>query len=306
MSRRPQDPYRPDFVERSPFLLIWRQSRDALAELIVPLLAGLKTVWLLLIQPTHFFRTWFFERAAAHRLHSPFGLLWRSLTAAPQLPLEPHQFLLFGIFTAAMAGFGFDNSNRFTGFLSEAGAGMILREQVQQVAPAMGDVLARVQTFTASPTYTTLSQFVDSSLVSAVLEMVITLYITMLFALLFWLLLRGRVAANQSYSFWLYLTGLQYFTTGISSIFHLLFSLGLSEDVSTFLFWLLETSLMVIWQFILPMIILPRLYPGLRGRTVLFACLVGRGLLWGLGWFIAAFGYTLLALLAALFAGGNS
>ena len=301
MSRRPQDPYRPDLIERSPFLLIWRQSREAIADLLVPLLAGLKTVWLLLISPTRFFRTWFFDRAAAPRLHSPFGLLWRTLSASPQLPLEPHQFLLFGIFTAALAGFGFDNSNRITGFLANAGAGNILLEQLQQAAPSLANIITRVQAFTSSPTYSTLSQFVDSSIGSALLELLVNLYITMFFALLFWLLVRGRVPANQSYSFWLYLAGLQYFTTGVSSIFYLIFSLGLSADVSTFLFWLLETALFVIWQFLLPMIILPRLYPSLKAGTVLLACLLGRGLLMGIGWFIAGFGYTLLALLASLF-----
>lgn len=301
MSRRSQDPYRPDFVERSPFLLIWRQSREAIADLLVPLLAGLKTVWLLLISPTNFFRTWFFDRAAAPRLHFPLGLLWRTLSSSPQLPLEPHQFLLFGIFTAALAGFGFDNSNRITGFLADAGAGNILLEQLQQNAPSLANIITRVQAFTSSPTYSTLSQFVDSSIGSALLELIINLYITMFFALLFWALVRGRVAANQSYSFWLYLGGLQYFTTGVSSIFYLIFSLGLSADVSTFLFWLLETALFVIWQFLLPMIILPRLYPSLKAGTVLLACLLGRGLLMGIGWFIAGFGYTLLALLASLF-----
>lgn len=305
MSRRPQEPYRPDFVERSPFLLIWRQSREAIADLLVPLLAGLKTVWLLLIAPTNFFRTWFFDRAAAPRLFSPFALLWRTLSSSPQSPLEPHQFLLFGIFTAALAGFGFDNSNRITGFLADAGAGTILLEQLQQSAPAFANIIIRVQAFTASPTYTTLSQFVDSSIGSALLELIVNLYITMFFALLFWLLVRGRMSANQSYSFWLYLAGLQYFTTGVSSIFYLIFSLGLSADVSTFLFWLLETSLFVIWQFLLPMMILPRLYPSLKAGTVLLACLLGRGLLMGIGWFIAGFGYTLLALLASLFSSGT-
>ncbi|MBP8002962.1 MAG: hypothetical protein KA314_11465 [Chloroflexi bacterium] len=305
MSRRREDPYRPDFVERSPFLLIWRQSREAIAEMLVPLLAGLKTVWLLLITPTNFFRTWFFERAAAARLHSPFGLLWRSLTSEPQLPLQPHQFLLFGIFTAALAGFGFDNSNRFTGFLANAGLGDIVLAQTQSLAPTAANLIVRLQTFAQTPTYTTLSQFVDGSIVSAVLELVLNLYITMAFALLFWLIVRGRVPANHSYSFWLYMTGLQYFTTGISSIFYLLFSLGLSEEISTFLFWLLETALFVIWQIFLPMIVLPRLYPAVRGRTVLLAALLGRGLLFGLGWAIAVFGYSLLALLAALFLGGN-
>lgn len=305
MSRRPQDPYRPDFVERSPFLLIWRQSREALSDIIVPLLAGLKTVWLLLITPTNFFRTWFFNRAAAARLHSPFGLLWRTLTSEAQLPLQPHQFLLFGIFTAALAGFGFDNSNRFSGFLANSGINEALLQQLQQTAPSLANLISRIQAFTGSPTYSTLSQFVDSSLISAVLELLITLYITMLFALLFWVLLRGRVPANQSYSFWLYVTGLQYFTTGVSSIFYLFFSLGLTPDVSNFLFWLLESALFVIWQFILPMLVLPRLYPSLKAGTVLLACLIGRGLLFALSWFIAGFGYTLLALLASLFTGGG-
>ncbi|MCL4869317.1 MAG: hypothetical protein KJ063_10120 [Anaerolineae bacterium] len=300
MSRRSQDPYRPDFVERSPFLLIWRQSRAAISELIVPLLAGLKTVWLLLVSPTHFFRTWFFDRAAASRFHSPFGLVWRTLTSAPQLPLEPHQFLLFGIFTAALAGFGFDNSNRFTGFLSQAGAGDLLLGQLQQSAPAAANLLLRVRTLGESPTILTLSQFMDSSIISAVVELVLTLYITMAFALFFWVMVRGRVSTTQSYTFWLYMTGLQYFTTGLSSIVYLIFSLGFSAEVTAFLFWLLESGLFVLWQLILPVIVLPRLFPKLTLGSVLLAVLVGRGLLFALSWLVAGFGYTLLILLATL------
>lgn len=291
-------PPRPADAERFPMLALWFQIRSAIADIITPLLAGLKTVWLLMFTPFYFFNAYFFGERPLERLRSPFGPLWRTLSDQAQKPLDPAQFLLFGIFTAALAGFNFDNSNRLTGLLQETGAIERGLAELSRLNPNTADLIGRVQSFLQNPAVVSTRAFFDQAIIAAIVELFINLLILIVFAYLFWLLAGRKVSVGNSYVFWLYMAGLQFFTTGVASLFFSLVSLdlfNLPDNVPAVIFWLSDTGLRLLWQYLLPSILLPRLFPPLTAGRVLLAALVGRGILALLGWLLTG---GLLAILA--------
>jgi hypothetical protein len=276
--------------DHMPLLAMWFQIRTVIAELFVPLLAGLKTLWLLIFAPQKFFDTFFFKSRRLDALHSPFGFLWRSLTPEAQMPLGPAQFLLFAIFTAALAGFGFDNSNQLSGLLTELNVTNLVLEQVSEQSEGLAEIIQRIQDFFASPLVMTAENFLDQEIISAVIELMLTLVIMVLFAYSFYLFSGRRLSPTRSYAFWLYMTGLQFFTTAVT---FLLFSLArflLPEETQLpdILFWATESGLQIWWFYLFPVLILPRLFPGLTRVRVVAASLLSHAILSGLGWIITS------------------
>jgi len=86
----------------TPLVTMWQQSRGAIADAATPLLAGFKTLWLILLSPVKFFRAQLQGTLSSAKLWTPFDPFWRTLTTAVRSPLEPAQLLLFGILTKTL------------------------------------------------------------------------------------------------------------------------------------------------------------------------------------------------------------
>lgn len=285
--------------EHTPFLAIWQQTRDALADLLVPLLASLKTVWLLTVTPVHFFRALQEDKQQTHRLRTPVDVFWRTLSAEPRQPLDPAHFLLFAILTAALAGFEFDNSNRLIGLFRRTGLLQAALDSLGGQNQALAAAIGNVEAFLASP----LAQFgrslLDMELIAAFFEMLVTLFLVMIFAYLFRLLAGRGVTAGVSYSFWLYMTGLQFLTTAVSVILVRLSALPALRPTSLspeLFFWLLENSLFLLWQIVLPALVLPRLFRALSARRVLLSAAAIHAGFAVAGWLLTAGFFAALAL----------
>ena len=276
--------------DHMPLVAMWFQIRTVMAELIVPLLAGLKTLWLLIVTPHNYFDAFFFKTRRLDRLHSPLGLLWRSLTPEDQMPLGPAQFLLFGIFTAALVGFGFDNSNRLSGLLSELNVTDFALARLSERSIALADIIGRIEGFFASPVVMAAQNFLDQDLIAAVIELILTLLVMVIFAYIFYLSSGRVISPTRSYSFWLYMTGLQFFTTAVTFLLFSLVSFFLTNlpQIPDILFWFTETSLQVWWFYLFPMVVLPRLFPQLSRTRVLFSSLFSHAILSALGWIITS------------------
>ena len=127
-----------DGYERSPLVQMWSQVRAAIADLGVPLLAGLKTMWLLIARPRVFFQTFSQPGRALSSLRTPIDPLWRAVSGERvRAPLGPAQFLMFGIFAAILAGFEFDNSNQLVGLLQETGVSTAFWNSLADISPAL-------------------------------------------------------------------------------------------------------------------------------------------------------------------------
>ena len=166
----------------------------------------------------------------------------------------------------------------------------------------MGQTIAAVQGILQSGPVAALQTFMDQSLIAAIGELMVNLLGTAVFAYIFYLLVRRQISPRHSYSFWLYMRGMQYLTTAVSTIFLSFFSLsilGLPEIAPDLLFWLLETGLRLVWLFLFPAIVLPRLFPELTAKRVLGASLVGNIILMGADWFLASGAVVVLAILGA-------
>ncbi len=289
-------------ADHTPFLAMLYQIRTAVADLIVPLLAGLMTVWLVVVTPSHFFKASFFHSRPLEKLRSPFLFLWPFLSKEERRPLDPSQFLLFGIFTAALAGFGFDNSNQLRGLLRETGVTESLLSYLSQQNATLGQIVASIQRVLQSGPVVALQTFMDQALIAAIWELIVNLFVMAVFAYIFYLLVRRNLSPRHSYSFWLYMRGMQYFTTAVSTLFLSFFSLsflGLPEVAPDVLFWLFETGLRLVWLFLFPAIVLPRLFPELTSKRILGASLVGNIILAGAGWLLASGVVFILAILGA-------
>ena len=294
---------RPGDSNHTPFLAMIYQIRTAVADLAIPLLAGLATVWLLIIRPRAFFNAYFFHTKPLESLRSPLTVFWRALSSEERRPLDPAQFLLFGIFAAALAGFNFDNSNKLTGLLRETGVTEALLTGLASRSASLGQLINAGRRFWQSGLMVALQSFLDQAIIAAILELIINLFVTALFAYLFFLLVRRQMSATHSYIFWLYMRGLLFFTTAVSSIFFSIVSLsflGLPEVAPDLLFWLLESGSRLLWLFLFPALILPRLIDGLTGRRVLVASLIGQVILASLNWLFLGGAVTVLAFLSAL------
>jgi hypothetical protein len=276
--------------DHMPLVAMWFQIRTVIAELFVPLLAGMKTLWLLAFAPHAYFDAFFFKSRRLDRLHSPFGLIWRSLTNEAQMPLGPAQFLLFGIFTAALAGFGFDNSNRLSGLLTELNITNLALDQLSSRSDALAEIIERIQHFFASSLVMTAQNFLDQDIIAAVIELILTLLVMVLFAYIFYLLSGRVLSPTRSYAFWLYMTGLQFFTTAVTFLLFSLVGFFLPDlpQIPDILFWLSETGLQIWWFYLFPLVILPRLFPRLTRVRVVVASLLTHAILSGLGWIITS------------------
>lgn len=289
-------------ADHTPFLAMLYQIRTAVADLILPLLAGLMTVWLVVVTPSHFLKAAFFHTRPLEKLRSPFLVLWPFLSKEERRPLDPAQFLLFGIFAAALAGFEFDNSNQLRGLLRETGLTQSLLDYLSRQNAALGQTIAAVQRLLQSGPVAALQSFMDQALIAAIWELIVNLLVTAVFAYIFYLLVRRQISPRHSYSFWLYMRGMQYFTTAVSTLFLSFFSLsflGLPGVAPEILFWLLETGLRLVWLFLFPAIVLPRLFPELTTKRVLGASLAGNIILAGADWFLASGLVFMLAILGA-------
>ncbi len=282
---------------------MWFQARTAIADLLTPVLAALKTLWLLFFTPRNFFHAFCFHTRALDRLLSPVDPLWRALSREARRPLDPAHFLLFGILAAALAGFDFDNSNQLLGLLQRTGAVDSALDTLARQSLTLEEVITAGRTFFAHPAVAAVRSFFNLAVVAAVVELLINLFVLMLFAYLFYLLAGRRLSATHSYGFWLYMAGLQFFTTAVSFLFFSFFSLsqlGLPEIAPNIFFWLLETGLRLYWRYLLPAFLLPRLFANLTTGRVLLAALVARTILAGLGWFLTIGLVALATLVGAL------
>ena len=289
-------------ADHTPLLAMLYQIRTAVADLIVPLLAGLMTVWLIVVTPSHFFNTSFFHSRPLEKLRSPFLFLWPFLSKEERRPLDSSQFLLFGIFAAVLAGFEFDNSNQLRGLLRETGVTESLLGYFSQQNATLGQIIASIQRILQSGPVVALQTFMDQALIAAIWELIVNLFITAVFAYIFYLLVRRKMPPRHSYSFWLYMRGMQFFTTAVSTLFLSFFSLsflGLPEVAPDVLFWLFETGLRLVWVFLFPALVLPRLFPEISVKRILGASLVGNIILSSGGWLLSTGLVFILAILGA-------
>ena len=101
MTRQPRKPYRPELtpeeLQRSPLATMWGQVRQAIAEAVVPIFAGFKTLWLILFAPQRFFRAGLLGERPPASLRTPFDLFWLTVSNEARRPLEPSQLLLFAL-----------------------------------------------------------------------------------------------------------------------------------------------------------------------------------------------------------------
>jgi hypothetical protein len=291
--------YETNDSDRFPLWAMWLQIRTALAELLVPVLAGWKTLWLVLVTPKTFFEAYCFHTKPIENLYTPFDPLWRGVSAEERKPLEPAQFVLFGIVMAALAGFKFDNSNQLGGLLSRINEVYGVWNNLAQRPDNLGNLARQVNEVLASPYFVWAQQFSDQEILSAVWELIVTLFVLVFFAYLFRLVAGWRsISSANSYIFWLYMAGGQFVTTAVSTLFFSVVSLsalGLPEIAPDVFFWVLEMGLALGWQLFLPAWVLPRLFPGLTIKSVVWGVIIGRVLLKALGWLIG--GGVLLTLL---------
>lgn len=287
----------------TPLLAMWYQARSALADLTIPVLAGLKVVWLILLTPLRFFRAYLLGTKDLAALRTPIDVLWRTLSPDERVPLDAAKFLLFGILTAALAGFGFDNANRLSGLLAQTNVLESGLDGLAQQSAVLAEALLRLRTFWENATVQAIQAFFDREIIAAIVELIVTLFVTMLFAYLFRLVARSKVSAQGLYAFWLYMTGMQYFTTGITFIVFSIFSLpafGLPALTPKIIFLALENGLLLVWQYLLPLFILPRIFPVLTLRRTLTALLVTHGVFILADWLLRAGFTTIILFLSTL------
>lgn len=299
-SRKPRTPL--EDSEHTPLLAMWYQTRTALAELFIPLLAGLKTMWLLFIAPKRFFEVAFHRTRPLESLISPFDPLWRAMSAEERKPLDPAHFLLFGIFAAALANFEFDNSNRLLGLLGDGESGLLSTAvaALSNLAPSLSGRLESLQAFFQGELFAQMQTFIDPSLTAVVFELIVNLLLLLIFTYLFYLLIGRRIPAIYSYSFWLYVAGMQFVTTAVSRILFNFISLptfNLPQITPDLIFVIIETILLILWQIVYPVMVLPRVFPSsITRKQVFIASVLGRGIMAVAGWLIFG-GFVLIATL---------
>ena len=297
-SRKPQAPRGDE--RHTPLLAIWYQTRTALAELIIPLLAGLKTMWLLFLAPVRFFEVAFHRTRPLESLRSPFDPFWRTLTPEDREPLDPAHFLLFGIFAAVLANFEFDNSNRLLGLLDNGEASFLdtIIAALSNLLSAQSGRLQAIQAFLEGEFFTQLQSLIDPTLTAVITRLIINLILVVIFAYLFYLLSGRGISATNSYAFWLYIAGIQFVTTAVSRLLFNFISLptfNLPQITPDLIFVAIETVLLILWYYLYPAYVLPRVFPtSITRRQVFIAAILGRGIMAIAGWLIFG-GFVLIA-----------
>ena len=305
-SRKPTT--RREDSEHAPLVAMWFQARTALAELIIPLLAGMKTVWLLLFAPVRFFEVAFHRTRPLESLRSPFDPFWRTLTHEERKPLDPAHFLLFGIFAAVLANFEFGNSNRWLSLLgdsdSEAGLLSTVTTASRELAPSQSARLEAIQAFFQTEFFTQLASFIDPSMTAIIIELFINLILIVIFAYLFYIFSGRKISATHSYSFWLYIAGIQFVTTAASRLLFTFISLpafDLAQLTPDRIFVAIEMGLLILWYYLYPAYALPRIFPDIINRKqVIISAILGRAIMAFAGWLIFG-GFVLLASLIGNF-----
>lgn len=101
MTRQPRRSHamaqQPADLHRSPIATMWGQVRSAIGEAVIPVLAGFKTLWLMLFAARNFFRASLLAERPPASLRTPFDLFWITVSNEPRRPLEPAQLLLFAL-----------------------------------------------------------------------------------------------------------------------------------------------------------------------------------------------------------------
>ncbi|MFK7804898.1 MAG: hypothetical protein AB8G95_24920 [Anaerolineae bacterium] len=69
--------------------------KNFLFDILIPLLAGIKTTWLIFFKPNEFFRTIFFQEKPADEIDFPLSKFWRKISNEPQYVFEPAQYWFF-------------------------------------------------------------------------------------------------------------------------------------------------------------------------------------------------------------------
>lgn len=69
--------------------------KNFLFDILIPLLAGIKTTWLIFFKPSEFFRTVFFQEKPADAIDFPLTRFWRRISGEPQYVFEPAQYWFF-------------------------------------------------------------------------------------------------------------------------------------------------------------------------------------------------------------------
>jgi hypothetical protein len=292
--------------EHQPLVEIWLQIWSALGEMIQPLLFGLNTTALILFDHKRFFES---ADTVRQDLVASRGPLRRFFARRRRLrSLPPAQYLLFGIFASALAGFGFDNSNRFLGLLHQLGVIQLILDYLQQRGGRLAQTITTLQEFSQTPLIAGLQSWLDQDLIAALAELFVTLFVTIVLAYLFYRLIRFSrvdtrlISWKWSYNFWLYVIGLQFFTTALSFILFSFASLSTFQLPSwappTF-FWINETGLYLLWRFLFPALVLPRVFAGsgLTARHSLMAAIGAHFGLFALGWLATTGFVALIALL---------
>jgi hypothetical protein len=252
------------------------------------------------VVPVRFFEVAFRRTRPLESLFSPFDPFWRTLTPEERRPLDPAHFLLFGILTAALANFEFDNSNRLSGLLGNGESGLLdtAVAALSNLFPALSGRLSAIQTFLQGAFFAQVQTFIDPSLTAVITELIANLLLLLIFTYLFYLLIRRRIPAVHSYAFWLYMAGAQFVTTAVSHLFFTFISLptfNLPQITPNIIFIVVETGLLIFWQYLYPAIILPRVFPGaISSKQLLIAAILGRGILAIAGWLIFG-GFVLIA-----------
>jgi hypothetical protein len=258
-SRKP--PTRREDSQHTPLVAMWFQARTALAELIIPLLAGLKTIWLLFFAPIRFFGVAFHHNRPLESLRSPIDPFWRTLTHEDRKPLDPAHFLLFGILTAVLANFEFDSSNRLLSFLGDGETGLLSTAIAasSNFVPSQSGRLEAIQAFFQGEIFKQLANFIDPSMTAVVAELFINPFLIVLFAYLFYIFSGRKISATNCYAFWLYIAGIQFVTTAASRILFTFISLptfDLPQLTPNLIFIIIEMGLLILWYFLYPAYVL--------------------------------------------------
>ncbi|MFT5193317.1 MAG: hypothetical protein ACI9EW_000507 [Cellvibrionaceae bacterium] len=86
------DPY-PAYLQKRQALRSY--FKNLIFEVLIPVLAGIKTTWLIFVKPNEFFKTLFFYEKPADEIDFPLSNLWRKITNEPQYIYEPAPYWFF-------------------------------------------------------------------------------------------------------------------------------------------------------------------------------------------------------------------
>jgi hypothetical protein len=233
----------------------------------IAFLSYLKTTWLILTQPTRFFRAYFDQSQALADFAFPLSGIWRLLSGKPQTVLQPFESLLAGVaLLAVIAGLS-------------ASVAKIARfnERTDKKAPTMEELQKFYEKqYGRKLTVVETERLTGIALVDNPLGELITLLKYLWHPMLIAAFLRpARTHRRQLLQFFIYAMGAAlvfnaFFNLGELVVFTVLIdfpgriSRGLSAGVG-----LLGGVAIIYFAVFLPIIVLPALFPWTRRRVVL-------------------------------------